>query len=698
MADPVYDFLNSAAPAGQPEAKSDAVYEFLNSGGKAEPVKVAKAKDYSPDNTTMPEVAGHVLSGMGSTIIGGWHGLAILATGGTLDDAANSVREEQEKRTYQPQGEEAKKVVEGIGSPANPMNWPGIVAKKAGEFAQDLGASPAVATAIETAGNVAGPAVAGKALKLVPGRAALPEPVARIEPTLSAGQDVTQPIVKALRQEPTAPPLELAPDTGRPRAEPIPAARESAPPPTVAPAAGATRDRFTTAAEAGEEPPQFLQGPPESGAGPAYNARAAILKRVGLTEARESALSGDGQSAATDYQTSKLDSPVGRHMRAALDTEKGALTGYSEGLVRDTGGTMGTDTSTLYSRGDTILRPLDSLNDYFNKQVKALYKEADTRAGGQPVNLPKTHEFVGGDQAEFLGTTEGESLLKGVKARMRSLGMFDDEGAPKPVTIMQAEQLKQYLNNQWQPRTSRLISGLKNSIDDDVTANAGEDIYAKARAMRAMKASVFENDLTDAQGRTIGNGISKIVDANGRNIELLKDTEKVADVVTSLPSDQLAQIVKTLKHLPPELADQGAAALAEIKAQFANKIHETGTSQAGQWAAKNVSGYLNKNAARLQEVFSPEEMAKFNDLNDAGHILAKDQSYPGAAVQEHNLVQRGAMHALRTGSAAVGGAIAGGPGAAVGGFLGDKMAGRFGEAAALKAAQKRIVNLSNVPE
>jgi hypothetical protein len=46
-----------------------------------------------------------------------------------------------------------------------------------------------------------------------------------------------------------------------------------------------------------------------------------------------------------------------------------------------------------------------------------------------------------------------------------------------------------------------------------------------------------------------------------------------------------------------------------------------------------VTKYLQNNAARMAQVFTPEEIAKFRNLNDAGHIVAKDQSYPGAAVQ-----------------------------------------------------------------
>jgi hypothetical protein len=161
--------------------------------------------------------------------------------------------------------------------------------------------------------------------------------------------------------------------------------------------------------------------------------------------------------------------------------------------------------------------------------------------------------------------------------------------------------------------------------------------------------------------------------------------------------DQLNHVLKTLNNVPPELKGQAQAAVAEIKAQFANKILDAGSGRVGQWGARDVTKYLNNNAAKLKQVFTPEELQRINDLNEAGHILRQDQSYPGAAVQEHNLVQRGAMGAIRAGSAAVGGFVGGPFGAAAGDVAGAGIARKFGEKSALKATQKRVVKLSDFP-
>lgn len=418
--------------------------------------------------------------------------------------------------------------------------------------------------------------------------------------------------------------------------------------------------------------------------------RGDVLKRVGIEEGRKSALTGNAKEAAGDYQQSKLANQAGDSMRAKLDAERTALTQHAENIVRDTGGTMGSDSATTYARGNTILEPLDKLSEHFDSAIKSLYKQADERAGGVKIDMPRLHEVLGGDQAEFLGTTEGEALLKGIRARTKSLGITEGEGGG--VTVQQAERLKQYMNNVWQPRTSKLIRGLKEAIDDDVTTSAGEDIYGQARTLRRLRATTLDEP----------NGIGKLLDASGpEGINRAVPVEKIADTVAGMPVDQLAHVVRTLHVVPLELQPMAQTALSEIKAHFANKVLDAGAHRVGQWGARDVTRYIDNNKAKLKMVFSPEEMAKLGDLEEAGRILRTDQSYPGAAVQEHNLVARGAMAGLRMGSTFLGEAAGSsvgipGLGAAAGSVVGTKLASYFSEAAALRAVQKRFVRLSDV--
>jgi hypothetical protein len=91
-------------------------------------------------------------------------------------------------------------------------------------------------------------------------------------------------------------------------------------------------------------------------------------------------------------------------------------------------------------------------------------------------------------------------------------------------------------------------------------------------------------------------------------------------------------------------------------------------------------------------------------LHDAGHVLKKDTSYPGAAIQAHNLVRLGAAPWLGTISTSVGTAIGGtfggvpgaGIGATVGGMMGAQRGVKMAEKSALKRAQKKMVPLKDI--
>jgi len=412
-------------------------------------------------------------------------------------------------------------------------------------------------------------------------------------------------------------------------------------------------------------------------------AREAVLRRVGVPEARVSALQGDASAAANDYQEAKLTSPNGLRMKSVIDNERQALSNHADSIVEGTGGTPGSaaDQATSTERGNNILAPLDALKDHFDSATSSLYKEADTRAGGAPSQLSGFQDILK-DNSE-LTNSDRVHLVGGLNSYLGKLKMVGEDdsisGNPK-----QAETVRKYLNENWSPQNSKLVGKLKDALDDDVTQSAGSDIYAQARAMRTMRGNTLDNP----------NGIAKLMDASGPNgINRSVPTEKVPDAITSMPVDQLNHIVGTLKNLPPDLQESGNLALSEIKAHMASKIADAGQSTSGMWNAKGVNQMLTKNSSRMQSIFDPDELDNFKDLRDAGDILKKDQSYPGAAVQEHNLMQRGAMAAMRGGSAALGAHIGGPIGAAAGEALGGNLATRYSAKAALKNVEARIKTL-----
>lgn len=440
--------------------------------------------------------------------------------------------------------------------------------------------------------------------------------------------------------------------------------------------------------------PEFPAAAPAGSATPsaARVQRAQVLKSVGLDTVRESSLNGDALAGSTDAQTAKLDSPAGREMRAQLDTEKAALANHAEGLVRQTGGTQGLDQSASYGRGSSIVAPLDALGDYYQAQTSALYKTAAERGQGVPTSLDTMRKVLGDDSE--LTNADRVHLRAAVNAYAKQLGMVGEDGSVFS-NAQQAETMRQYLKDNWSPQNAGFVKKLTNALDEDVFKAAGEDVYGAARQMWAEKKNTLDNP----------NGIAKIMDASGPSgINRAVPLEKIPDAVAGMPVQQFSHIVDTLKNSPDEIQPQAAQALSEIKAQFANKVQAIGTSQAGQWNAKGVNQYLQNNAARMAKVFSPDEIAQFRNLNDAGNILAKDQSYPGAAAQTHNLLRSGVVGGLSTAGGAtgatIGGTLFGPPGAAAGGAVGSwagaKAGASLSDAAALRAARKRVVPVGTV--
>lgn len=434
-------------------------------------------------------------------------------------------------------------------------------------------------------------------------------------------------------------PLESLSTSAAPRSAPFTALEGSSPRLQIngqstaadaARAAGALVEPIAThpAAEAPERAP--ITSPNEQ------VARQQTLQDIGLKEARESALTGDTKATGTDFQTSKLDNAAGERLSKVIDTERTALQGYAGQIANASGGSRGLDSPSLYQRGEAIAKPVEELSNYFDTKTREAYRAADQAAGGVPIDLPATGDFLKNQRSQFLGTVEGKQLREGVQARMRDLGLMDEDGNVQQATVQQAERLKQYLGDQWSPRTSRLIGQLKNAIDDDVTKAAGSDIYANARQTRALRATLLDDPT----------GIAKLAAPDDRlGINRTVPLEHVPDYVANLPVDQFGHIVKTLRDVPAEVQPAAASALNEIRAHFANRVEAAGNSTQGMWNTKGVNEYLSKNHLKMAEVYSPEEMQRFKTLADAGNILKMDRTYPGAAAQTHNLAVRGVLQA-----------------------------------------------------
>jgi hypothetical protein len=634
---------------------------------------IKQAANNTPGAGTL-EALTHYASGAVAPLAGG---LTYLGTLGlTLNpDAAQAVKDATENAvTYQPRTVVGQKITGAVDNAAGATI--GRVAHYVGDKADAVS---------DRAADFAGP-LAGATVKT--GLAAIPYVAAPLAARGVAGLADSAAARIAARSAAT--------DTGAAGA----AADASAPGATAATSAVDPQDVIGASAA---NPPTYEAAPvpravtPEAAAiesasslAPEVQAqREATLKSIGLDEARDSAVTGDKKGAATDYQQSKLDGPGGEELSAAFAKERAALDAQTDRLVSDAQGSTGTgglDETSLHNRGNVILKPLNDLSDHLDAKIKDLYSQADTRAAGVPIDMPGTNDFLSTERSQFLGTVEGKQLLEGVQSRMKDLGLTDQYASSlKPATVQQAELLKQYLGNAWTPRTGRLISQMKDAIDGDVMKSAGEDIYAQARQARALRSRLLD----DPQG------VSNLLDSSGPGgINRTVNVERIPDTVTRMPVDQFSHIIKTLDDMPAEMKPQAEAARAEIRAQFALRLQEQAQKLKGAWNNRGVTQYLNQNSAKMAKVFSPKELENFRALNDAGNILDVDRSYPGAAVQGHNLAARLAISGIKHGGGVVGAHIAGPVGAGIGEMAGGKVADMLGGSLSRKAARARIRKLT----
>lgn len=411
------------------------------------------------------------------------------------------------------------------------------------------------------------------------------------------------------------------------------------------------------------------------------------MKAIGLNTQRASAIAGDKFMAGTEYQQSKLDTPQGEVMRAQLANEQTALKGAAQTLVQDTGATAAAPEAV----GQAIRAPLQGLSDHYDNAIGALYQAADQRAAGLPAVQPTTFGKLLDTDSVFEGKAENSQLRRGINAYAKEQGIIGPDGTVQPITVKTAEGLRKYLNGEWTPQSSGLIGRIKEALDTDVTQAAGTDTYAAARALHAERKNTLDNP----------NGISSLLNQNGPNgINQAVPDEKVAPKMLGMPTNQFAHVVDTLNSLPPELAPHGQQAIAEVKGALAQRIYQAGDSGGTQngpsvWNAANVTKVLNANASKMALVFSPEEIAKFQALNRAGHILQTPSAYPGAAVQGHNLVTKGLIYAPAAIGAMAGGHFGGPFGSAGGSVAGNALSKKLATMADQRAANKLQAMLNN---
>jgi hypothetical protein len=339
-----------------------------------------------------------------------------------------------------------------------------------------------------------------------------------------------------------------------------------------------------------------------------------------------SALQGKGKERATNYQTSKSDTPLGNYLAERFKDEQKRLQAFADQQAQKTGGIVGLDESAKYKRGEAILDPLKKLEDYFDTQTNKLYKERDLIAKDIPVQTKNILDILK-DESLTLANTETIGLSNIATARMRQLKMIDKDGNLLPTDAKTAENFRKFINENYDRKNANLHRALKAAVDEDVLAglDTNTPIYKTARSLVELRKNTLDNP----------KGISAILDESGpNNINRRVDKEKISQNIANMSVDQFTHVIDTLKNMPPELQSAGAQALANIKSQFASNISALANKP------KELTKFMNDNREVMPRLFNAEEMSNFRDLHNVAHILKTDTGYPGAAVQQINLEQK----------------------------------------------------------
>jgi hypothetical protein len=701
MSDPTYDFLASGGTSSA-ASSGDPTLDFLSSGGASAPVKAAEPEGPAPWKEAAGKMFLHAATGMGANAIAGVRSVYDLATGVPLSEVDKRNQKFISEHTYEPKDAATRGLDLAIDDPRSPLNWPAKAFDMLGDAINQV-TDPRSWDRRAEGSKFLGPNEQGVGMITNRPPAALP--------TTGTGTTALGPIISGIGQVAAgAKPFmgEVSTQLPTSRSAPGWGAEVEAPAPktTAAPTATAPTLSTSEAPRAAPFEPVDIPGKPgvavdtepvEGGLPKsAGNARADILKRVGVENARESALQGDAKAAATDWQLSRFDEPAGVAAKAQFDSERSALENHSQKIVQKTGGTLGTDEDSINTRGQTIARPFDALSDWFDQQRKKLYAAADQRANGGPITQLEGVNALLQDpkfRNTLLAKDQG-NLLNSVESQLAEFR----KQSPQGFSVAGAEDVRKWLNQIWTNDNKGAIGTIKGALDNDVLKGAGEDIYGPARALVQMRNQTLDNP----------NGISRLMEHDPQTpINRTTPFEKIPDTLVRLPVAQFDNVLKTLDTMPEEIQPLAQAAKAEIKAHLANKIHDAGNSTSGQWNSRGVEKVVKANSAKLQSAFAdqPEVLRDIQDLRSAGNILSVNQSYPGAAAQAANALKRGVMSRALSHVGGVVGAGAGGVlgplgaagGAAVGEAVGAKAGASVAEKSAVKNWQKGIRSLSDAP-
>lgn len=491
-----------------------------------------------------------------------------------------------------------------------------------------------------------------------------------------------------------------------------------------APGAPPTTSRFAHPADEGA-----ASGPaaPETQAKRKDTLRAfSELPGASLGTVRESAITGDTGAAATDYFHSAQDTTGGAEMKTTIAGESNAVRGAVSNMA-PAGTKLDVSPTANGAKGATLLRPIDTINDAFNERVQRLYTDPATRAL-PPGPMPRLAQLFKDIPESNLMTTEAKTLLAGIKGNLKSMNVFKNvpeselagltaEEAngnslakglhEKGLSAVQADKLRKAVAKIYKPgngELNTLIEHIKDALDDDVAEHSGPTALTEGREARTMQAEILQRNKK---------GITQLLPSrDGEPANRVTQPASAPDKILNFSPADMAHYLKSQKKaaayfeklgdtkIAKQIAKETAAAQATLKGHIAGRILDAGTNADGSWNQHKAHAEMQDLEPHMRALFSPDEMDRWQLINEAANHLRMDKTYKGAQVSMTNLGQRAAEGLTKVAGTAVTGAMAahGGPIGAAAAHLGttgiENMVKAMGRKAQLKAVRSRLVDLT----
>jgi hypothetical protein len=355
------------------------------------------------------------------------------------------------------------------------------------------------------------------------------------------------------------------------------------------------------------------------GADPAQAARKAFLESQGLV-AEGAPTTAQIAREATEFQAQQEAAKTSGRVRARLESQQGILTNRFDEAVAGTSGRPVTSGSPVF---DHIRNKATTLDN----NISDLYGIArDRTQGGNVIDLTNTINKLESMRPSDKVMGSPISALEG-EARRLGIVEVDDEGVRTivPTTVENAELLRKFSNQLFNSVTDFGRIGLRsfrNTIDDDVTKSAGEDVFKQARAAKAK----FEKDLSrsriDKFDKRKTSLVRDILD-NKINPDTLSE-----DVITkkSIRAEDVAQLKKYLTTGPQ--AAEGKKAFNDLRAEALDYIKNNSfVGPEDAFGNKNLSKTaLNRSLKRigmgkLKVLFNQEERKFLSDMQKVAGLL-----------------------------------------------------------------------------